>query len=103
MHAANFTALSRALSCFLSPPAPPLLAVPVSEDASEPQPALIRPIRATSARAANGRSVLFMVAPWCVEIGVTPLLCRSALIAVASLDRAWGLRTPEGSRDRWPP
>src|SRR4051794_27107373 len=71
MHSANFTALSRAVS-FLVPPAPELLAVPElpalpgSEDAFEPQPAPITLIRATIAQAASGRSVLFMVAPWCV-------------------------------------
>ena len=84
MHSANFTALSRALS-FLSAPllvvplllvllavlvVPELLAVlvllavSVSEDAFEPQPALIRPIRPASARATNGRSLLFMFAPY---------------------------------------
>jgi hypothetical protein len=45
---------------------PELLAVPVSEGAFEPQPALLTLIRATIARAASGRSVLFMVAPWVV-------------------------------------
>jgi hypothetical protein len=33
------------------------------------QPALITLISATIAKAASGRSVLLMVAPWCVEIG----------------------------------
>jgi hypothetical protein len=65
-----------------------LLAVPVSEGAFEPQPALITLISATIAKAASGRSVLLMVAPWCVEIGLTPALCRSARITAASLDRA---------------
>src|SRR5215213_2752827 len=79
MHSANFTALSRAVS-FLSAPVPELLARPVSEGAFEPQPALITPIRATITKAASGRSVLLMLAPWCVEIGLTPVLCRSVLI-----------------------
>jgi hypothetical protein len=65
MHSANFTALSRSVA-FLSSPVPALLAVPVllavavSEGACEPQPALIRLISATSARAANGRRFLLM-------------------------------------------
>jgi hypothetical protein len=44
-----------------------VLAVPVSEGAFDPQPALITLISATIAKAASGRSVLLMVAPWCVE------------------------------------
>jgi hypothetical protein len=48
---------------------PVLLAVPVSEGAFEPQPVLITLIRATIAKAASGRSVRLMVAPWCVELG----------------------------------
>jgi hypothetical protein len=40
---------------------PELLAVPVSEGAFEPQPALIR---ATSARATNGRSFLLVSPPY---------------------------------------
>jgi hypothetical protein len=53
---------------FVLPPAPvlltvpELLAVPVSEGAFEPQPALITLIRATSARAANGRGFLVITA-----------------------------------------
>src|SRR5262249_32449517 len=77
MHAANFTALSRAvafllLAVLLPPPGalavpllpagaaalvPPLLRVP-------PQPALITATVATMARAASGRSVLLMVPPF---------------------------------------
>jgi len=86
MHSANFTAVSLAVLAVLALPAlvalpellavpvsedafeavllPPLLPVPVSEDAFEPQPALIRLIRATSARAANGRGSLLMFAPY---------------------------------------
>jgi hypothetical protein len=44
--------------------APVLLAALVSEGAFEPQPALITPISATIAKAASGRGVLLMVAPW---------------------------------------
>jgi hypothetical protein len=86
MQSANFTALPRALSV-LFPPAPALLAVPVSEDAFEPQPALIRPIRATSARAANGRSVLLMIFSKRVD-WLTPVLCGRLLVTAASLDPA---------------
>jgi hypothetical protein len=82
MHSANFTALSRALS-FVSarllvvpvpvlvaplllvlPAVPVLLAVPLSDDAFEPQAALIRPIRPARPRATNGRSFLVMLAPY---------------------------------------
>src|SRR6266545_3988658 len=112
MHSANFTALSRAVSSLLAPllvllalrvllAVPELLAVPVPvlPFSAEPfeQPA---PISATVARAASGRRVLLMVAPWCVGIGLTPVLCRSALITAASLDRALGRRTWQCSRDR---
>jgi hypothetical protein len=79
MHSANFTAFSCLVS-FLSAPllvssvllvpvllvllvVSVLLAVPVSEDAFEPQPALIRPIRPASARATNGRNFPVMFAP----------------------------------------
>src|SRR5215208_2737146 len=55
MHLANFTAFSRLVAFVL----PPLLPAPVSEDASE-QPALITPIRATSARAPSGRRFFLM-------------------------------------------
>src|SRR4051812_25212430 len=57
MHSANFTAFSCLVSCLSAPllVVSVLLAVSVSEDAFEPQPALIRPIRAPSARATNGR------------------------------------------------
>jgi hypothetical protein len=48
---------------------PELLAVPVSEDAFEPQPTLITPIRATTAKAASGRSVLLMVLPGVWKLG----------------------------------
>ena len=52
------TAFSRAVLAVLALPTlvalPELLAVPISEGAFEPQPALAD--RATSARAANGRS-----------------------------------------------
>jgi hypothetical protein len=41
-----------------------LPAVPLSEDAFEPQPALIRPIRPASPRATNGRSLLVMLHPF---------------------------------------
>jgi hypothetical protein len=67
--------------------APMLLAAPVSDGSCEPQPALIPLISATIAKAASGRVVLLMVAPWCVEIGLTPALCRSARITAASSDR----------------
>jgi hypothetical protein len=43
---------------------PELLAVPVLEDALEPQPAVIRPIRPARPRATNGRSFLVMFAPY---------------------------------------
>src|SRR3954465_8317774 len=72
MHSANFTAFSCLVSFLSAPllvssvPLVPvllvllvvsvLLAVPFSEDAFEPQPALIRPIRPASARATNGRN-----------------------------------------------
>src|SRR4029453_5555984 len=67
MHAANFTALSRAVG-FLLPPVPALLAVavsvvPLSADPFE-QPAVST---ASMARAASGQSVLVMV---------SPLVCR---------------------------
>ena len=82
MHSANFTAFSCLVS-FLSAPLPVsvlptvavLPAVPVSEAAFEPQPALIS---ATVARAASGHS----------------------LVMAASLDRASGRRTWAGNRDR---
>jgi hypothetical protein len=45
---------------------PARLAVPVLEGAFEPQPTLIRLIRATSAGVTNGRSFLLMFAPICV-------------------------------------
>jgi hypothetical protein len=82
MHSANFTAFSRAVSFVFAPllavPVPVLVvpvllvllavpvlpAVPLSEDAFEPQPALIRPIRPASPRATNGRSFLLMFAPY---------------------------------------
>src|SRR5512132_2191751 len=89
MHSANFTALSRAVSFVFAPAllllalvVAVLLAVPGSEGAFEPQPALIRLIRATMARAAGG---------------------RSSLLIAASLDRVLGRRTWQGSRDRTPP
>jgi hypothetical protein len=41
-----------------------LPAVPLSEDAFEPQPALIRPIRPASPRATNGRSLVVMLHPF---------------------------------------
>src|SRR3954468_258369 len=68
MHSANFTAFSCLVSflsarllvssllvlvCLVLLVVSVLLAVPVSEDAFEPQPALIRPIRPASARASN--------------------------------------------------
>ena len=82
MHSANFTALSRAVSFVFAPllavPLPGLVvpvllallavpvlpAVPVLEDALEPQPAVIRPIRPARPRATNGRSFLVMFAPY---------------------------------------
>src|SRR5438874_5747612 len=81
MHSANFTALSRAVSFVFAP----LLPVLVLEDALEPQPAAIRPIRPARPRATSGRSFLGMFAP---------------SVIAASLDRAWDLRTWQGSRDR---
>jgi hypothetical protein len=42
---------------------PELLAVPVSEGAFAPQPALVTLIMATVAGMASGRSLLLMVAP----------------------------------------
>jgi hypothetical protein len=78
MHSANFTALSRAVSFVFAPllavpvsvlvvpvllallTVPVLLAVPVLEDALEPQPAVIRPIRPARPRAASGRSFLLV-------------------------------------------
>jgi hypothetical protein len=41
-----------------------LRAVPLSDDAFEPQPAPIRPIRPASPRATNGRNFLLMFAPY---------------------------------------
>jgi hypothetical protein len=66
MHSANFTALSRAVRFVFAPllAVPVLLAVPLSEDAFEPQPALIRPIRPARPRATNGRRFLVMFAPY---------------------------------------
>src|SRR4051812_25469750 len=107
MHSANFTALSRALSFVPAPvlvlrglPAllavAVLLAVPPSEAAFEPQPALTRPIRPANARATNGRGLLVMPA---AHVARRP----SSLVIAASLDRAWGRRTWEGNRSRWPP
>jgi hypothetical protein len=46
------------------PAAPVLLAVPLLEDAFEPQPALITAIRPASPRATNGRSFLLMFPPY---------------------------------------
>src|SRR5215216_7287898 len=100
MHSANFTALSRAVR-FLLPPVPELLAVPVSEGAFEPQPALIRLIRATSARTTNGRGLLVMFAPYVWGVDLTAVLCGRLLVTAASVDRAWGRRTWQGSRARW--
>jgi hypothetical protein len=72
MHAANFTAFSRAVA-FLVPPVPVLLAVSVVRAGAvvlvplllllPPQPALITATMASIARAAGGRSVLLMVSP----------------------------------------
>jgi hypothetical protein len=44
--------------------APVLAAVPLSEDAFEPQPTLITLTRPASARATNGRGFLLMFAPY---------------------------------------
>jgi hypothetical protein len=77
MHSANFTAFSRGVSFVFAPllavpvvpvllallAVPELLAVPILEDALEPQAAVIRPIRPARPRATNGRSFLVMFAP----------------------------------------
>jgi hypothetical protein len=47
--------------------------------AFEPHPALIKLTRATIARVASGRSVLFMVAPWLSKIRVTQARSRQVL------------------------
>src|SRR5438876_4961788 len=97
MHSANFTALSRAVSFVRAPPlavpvpalgAPALLVlpavavlpeVPLLEDAFEPQPALIRPIRPASPSATNGRSFLLMLAPH-VWVALTAVLCERSSV-----------------------
>ncbi len=56
--------VSALLAVPVLPAVPELLAVPVSEGAFEPQPALIKLIRATSARATNRRTFLLMSAPY---------------------------------------
>jgi hypothetical protein len=66
-----------------------LLAAAVSEGAFEPQPALLKLIRATIAKAASRRGVLLMVAPWDVEMGLTGLCRRAGTTAPPREQACW--------------